>query len=34
LFDGENWIKEDGSIATYAGLSISMWRGLSEPYNN
>jgi hypothetical protein len=34
LFDGENWIKEDGSVATYAGLSMSNWRGLSEPYND
>lgn len=34
LFDGENWIKEDGSVATYAGLSMSKWRGLSEPYND
>jgi hypothetical protein len=34
LFDGENWIKEDGSVATYAGLSMSKWRGLSEPNND
>jgi hypothetical protein len=34
LFDGENWVKEDGSVATYAGLSMSKWRGLSEPNND
>ena len=34
LFDGENWIKEDGSVSTYAGLSMSKWRGLSEPNND